>query len=113
MAKAVGGKGGGRPDMAQGGGSQPERLDAALAKVFDCPWLTARRDAAFELDAPDAGGTVAAALRRRLAGKSWSEVRALCTTGKVLLDGERGAGSRRSASSGQRSALRRRRAPTR
>ena len=35
VAAAVGGKGGGRPDMAQGGGSQPERLDAALARVFD------------------------------------------------------------------------------
>ncbi len=35
VAKAVGGKGGGRPDMAQGGGSDPTALDAALAKVFD------------------------------------------------------------------------------
>ncbi|HEX3903169.1 MAG TPA: alanine--tRNA ligase [Polyangia bacterium] len=35
VAKAVGGKGGGRPDMAQGGGSEPAALDAALAKVFD------------------------------------------------------------------------------
>jgi len=35
VAKAVGGKGGGRPDMAQGGGSDPAGLDAALAKVFD------------------------------------------------------------------------------
>jgi alanyl-tRNA synthetase len=35
VAKAVGGKGGGRPDMAQGGGSQPGELDAALARVFD------------------------------------------------------------------------------
>jgi alanyl-tRNA synthetase len=35
VAKAVGGKGGGRPDMAQGGGSDPAALDAALAKVFD------------------------------------------------------------------------------
>ncbi|MGE4408547.1 alanine--tRNA ligase [Pseudomonas sp.] len=30
-AAAVGGKGGGRPDMAQGGGSEPARLDEALA----------------------------------------------------------------------------------
>ena len=35
VAKAIGGKGGGRPDMAQGGGSDPAALDAALAKVFD------------------------------------------------------------------------------
>ena len=31
VAAQVGGKGGGRPDMAQAGGSQPENLDAALA----------------------------------------------------------------------------------
>ncbi|TLX60443.1 alanine--tRNA ligase [Stutzerimonas nosocomialis] len=30
-AAAVGGKGGGRPDMAQGGGTEPAKLDAALA----------------------------------------------------------------------------------
>jgi alanyl-tRNA synthetase len=35
LSGAVGGKGGGRPDMAQGGGNQPERLDAALARVFE------------------------------------------------------------------------------
>ena len=33
VAQQVGGKGGGRPDMAQAGGSQPENLDAALASV--------------------------------------------------------------------------------
>ncbi len=33
VAQQVGGKGGGRPDMAQAGGSQPEHLDAALASV--------------------------------------------------------------------------------
>lgn len=33
VAEQVGGKGGGRPDMAQGGGNQPEHLDAALASV--------------------------------------------------------------------------------
>ena len=31
----VGGKGGGRPDLAQGGGNLPEQLDAALARVFE------------------------------------------------------------------------------
>ena len=40
VASQVGGKGGGRPDMAQAGGSQPENLDAALAQVL--PWLTER-----------------------------------------------------------------------
>ncbi|HEX2659335.1 MAG TPA: alanine--tRNA ligase, partial [Polyangia bacterium] len=33
VAKHIGGKGGGRADMAQGGGTQPERLDEALALV--------------------------------------------------------------------------------
>jgi alanyl-tRNA synthetase len=35
VAQQVGGKGGGRPDMAQAGGSQPEALEAALASVPD------------------------------------------------------------------------------
>ena len=33
FAQELGGKGGGRPDMAQGGGSHPERLDAAFVRV--------------------------------------------------------------------------------
>mgnify|MGYP001585736634 FL=1 len=33
VASQVGGKGGGRPDMAQAGGSQPENLDSALQSV--------------------------------------------------------------------------------
>ncbi len=37
MASQVGGKGGGRPDMAQAGGTQPENLDQALASVKN--WL--------------------------------------------------------------------------
>jgi alanyl-tRNA synthetase len=35
VAKDVGGKGGGRADMAQGGGSRPDLLDGALARVFE------------------------------------------------------------------------------
>ncbi len=33
VATRVGGRGGGRPDMAQAGGNQPEHLDAALSQV--------------------------------------------------------------------------------
>ncbi len=35
VAQQVGGKGGGRPDMAQAGGTQPEHLTNALHSVFD------------------------------------------------------------------------------
>ena len=35
VASQIGGRGGGRPDMAQAGGNQPENLDAALASVAD------------------------------------------------------------------------------
>jgi len=35
VAQQVGGKGGGRPDMAQAGGTQPENLPAALAGVVE------------------------------------------------------------------------------
>jgi alanyl-tRNA synthetase len=35
VASQVGGRGGGRPDMAQAGGNQPENLDTALASVAD------------------------------------------------------------------------------
>jgi 23S rRNA pseudouridine1911/1915/1917 synthase len=60
----------------------------------------------FELDATDAGVTLAAALRRRLAGESWSDVRALCTTGKVSLDGERALDPALRVTAGQRIELR-------
>ena len=35
VAAAVGGRGGGRPDLAQAGGTDPSRLDGALALVYD------------------------------------------------------------------------------
>ncbi|MFZ2852874.1 MAG: alanine--tRNA ligase [Rhodocyclaceae bacterium] len=40
VAQQVGGKGGGRPDMAQAGGTQPENLPAALASVV--AWVEQR-----------------------------------------------------------------------
>ena len=40
VAQQVGGKGGGRPDMAQAGGTQPENLPAALAAVQG--WVAAK-----------------------------------------------------------------------
>ncbi len=40
VATQVGGRGGGRPDMAQAGGSQPEHVDKALASVAD--WVKAQ-----------------------------------------------------------------------
>ena len=40
VATQVGGKGGGRPDLAQAGGTQPENLSAALASVTD--WITTK-----------------------------------------------------------------------
>jgi len=35
VAAIVGGSGGGRPDMAQAGGSKPEKLPEALTAVYD------------------------------------------------------------------------------
>jgi alanyl-tRNA synthetase len=43
VAEQIGGKGGGRPDMAQGGGNRPEALDGALESVID--WVSTQLDA--------------------------------------------------------------------
>jgi len=43
MATEVGGTGGGRPEMAQAGGKDPSKLDAALEKVFGLVETTLRR----------------------------------------------------------------------
>ncbi len=40
VASQVGGKGGGRPDMAQGGGNQPDNLEPALSSVND--WIKSK-----------------------------------------------------------------------
>ena len=40
VAEQCGGRGGGRPDMAQAGGSQPENLPAALESVI--PWMESK-----------------------------------------------------------------------
>ena len=40
VAQQVGGKGGGKPDMAMAGGTDPSRLDAALASV--AAWVAER-----------------------------------------------------------------------
>jgi alanyl-tRNA synthetase len=34
LAPIVGGRGGGKPDMAEGGGSQPEKLTEALESTY-------------------------------------------------------------------------------
>jgi alanyl-tRNA synthetase len=40
VAQMIGGRGGGRPDMAQAGGNDPTKLDEALAAV--APWVQAK-----------------------------------------------------------------------
>lgn len=45
VAQQVGGKGGGRADMAQAGGSQPSRLLTALASVYD--WVKKERNSIY------------------------------------------------------------------
>ena len=42
VAKQVGGKGGGRPDLAQAGGTNPKALNAAIASVLS--WVAERSE---------------------------------------------------------------------
>jgi 23S rRNA pseudouridine1911/1915/1917 synthase len=48
-----------------------------------------QRSLAFTCDEEDGGGTLAAALRRRQPDVPWSQLRRLCQTGKVFVDGAR------------------------
>ena len=43
LAQQVGGKGGGKPELAEAGGNQPEQLDVALQSAN--PWIQARLSA--------------------------------------------------------------------
>ena len=54
MAKEVGGKGGGKPDMAQAGGADPSRIAAALDKLYELVEGQPSRPALLE---PAVGGT--------------------------------------------------------
>ena len=40
VAQQIGGRGGGRPEIAQAGGTEPAKLEAALASVV--PWVQSR-----------------------------------------------------------------------
>ena len=66
----------------------------------------APQPAGFVLEPADQNATLAAALRRRLPGRSWADVRRLCESGKVLVDGERALDSARRISDGQRVEIR-------
>lgn len=46
-------------------------------------------DQTFVVEPADVGGTVAALLRRRFPERSWSDVRRLCSSGKVTVDDQR------------------------
>jgi alanyl-tRNA synthetase len=50
VAAEVAGKGGGRPDMAEAGGSQPEHLDKALGLVYD--WVLQSESLSTSTDRP-------------------------------------------------------------
>jgi len=109
VAKHLGGKGGGRADMAQGGGSHPSCSirrwpacsSSSVGRVLATPKAPTQKAADADarprweptraagmdstLDGADDASTLAAALRRRLPGRSWSDARRLCESGKVRL----------------------------
>ncbi len=35
LAEVIGGRGGGKPDLAQAGGSQPDKLEDAFARAYE------------------------------------------------------------------------------
>ena len=66
----------------------------------------AHAPAEFVLGPADQDATLAAALRRRLPGRSWSDVKRLCESGKVLVDGQRVLDAAARISDGQRIEIR-------
>jgi 23S rRNA pseudouridine1911/1915/1917 synthase len=65
----------------------------------------ARDEGDYLLDDSDAGTTLAAALRRRMAGRSWNDVRRLVETGKVRVDDDIVLDPARRVSAGARLAI--------
>jgi 23S rRNA pseudouridine1911/1915/1917 synthase len=66
-------------------------LRARSAEVGEAPAPAPRQSGstpAYVLDGADEGTTLAAALRRRMPQRSWNDVRRLCTTGKIYVDGQ-------------------------
>ena len=85
VAQQVGGKGGGRPDLAQAGGTEPENLDAALASVAAGCASTRLSGSALDIDAAhlrsaDFASTAVSSHMRRLAICGWSLLALASTT---------------------------------
>jgi 23S rRNA pseudouridine1911/1915/1917 synthase len=82
-------------------------VGSALAAMERAPATAAVPSSSLDvaLEAADAAGTLAAALRRRLAGRSWSDVKRLCESGKVRLDGHPALDPAARVRAGQRLAI--------
>ena len=116
-----GGEGGrrqGRRTRRHGAGGRVASRSTSTRPWRACSisFVAERGDVSFVIGAADEGATLAAALRRQLLpdGKSWEQVRRLCTTGKVFVDDERALDPARRVRAGQRvvAAIGRRRGPT-